>query len=117
MELLFIEVCVIYSLSVYGKLVDQSSGKSITLHFESLPCANKNNIRVTTFIPFPFFTSSTSYNVSFSNIIISTLSYGNISGSSKVKAKYNNGFSIDFNFTSSSTATELTLSGDITIIF
>lgn len=45
------------------------------------------------------------------------LGYGVISGSVQVKTKYNNGISLDFNFTSSLNITELALSGDITIIF
>lgn len=100
-----------------GKLVDQSSGKSITLHLESLPCVNRNNVRATTFIPFPFYTINTKYNISFNNIVVSILSYGVLSGSVQIKTKYNNGISVDFNFTSSSDATELALSGDITITF
>lgn len=100
-----------------GKLVDQSSGKSITLHLESLPCVNRNNVRATTFIPFPFYTINTKYNISFNNIVVSILSYGVLSGSVQIKTKYNNGISVDFNFTSSSNATDLALSGDITITF
>ena len=102
---------------VNGKLVDQSSGKSITLHLESLPCVNRNNVRATTFIPFPFYTINTKYNISFNNIVVSILSYGVLSGSVQIKTKYNNGISVDFNFTSSSNATDLALSGDITITF
>ena len=97
--------------------MDQSSGKSITLHLESLPCVNRNNIRATTFIPFPFYTINTKYNISFNNIVVSILSYGVLSGSVQIKTKYNNGISVDFNFTSSSNATDLALSGDITITF
>lgn len=102
---------------VNGKLVDQSSGKSITLHLESLPCVNRNNVRATTFIPFPFYTINTKYNISFNNIVVSILSYGVLSGSVQIKTKYNNGISVDFNFTSSSNATDIALSGDITITF
>ena len=100
-----------------SNLVNQSSGNSITLHLESLPCVNRNNVRATTFIPFPFYTINTNYNISFNNIVVSILSYGDLSGSVKIKTKYNNGISVDFDFTSTSNATDLALSGDITITF